>query len=396
MKGKASVLTHKPFRSHRHSENGQSVVIVTLLLLALMGMLAIVLDGGNGFFQRRAAQNAADAGALAGARELCLGNADIAVASAIEYAIVRNGAVEADATADANTGLVVVNTGIPFETTFGRVLGSDELTAGATATAGCFVPTNGEGVLPISWSCRAGDLEYNPEEGCNVSPYHDLIIMDSIDVALDHCQPVGNIVCDIDDPPDGRLDLLRGGDRSWLDLNGATNECGGGAAELSCWFENGYGAPVSVHTWAPEGGGVAVSIFQTAYDNYGYPGAPKWGKILLLPVFDYTCQGDPQEAPCTDWHGGDIIAGGTACPSGQDCFHIIAWSGFVITCVSDGPAHDCPLKDAAIVATDPYPDSYENNTKTIEGHFITGFIPNVSGAGGGAANAGLYTLFLIK
>src|SRR3990172_7333160 len=85
----------------RVSRQGQSLVIVTLLLFALMGMLALALDGGNGFFQRRRAQNAADAGALAGARELCLVEGDLptkqaaAAGAAWEYAVVRNGALDA-------------------------------------------------------------------------------------------------------------------------------------------------------------------------------------------------------------------------------------------------------------------------------------------------------------
>ena len=54
----------------RHRQLGQSLVIVTLSATALLGMIALGLDAGRLYFQRRDVQNAADAGALAGAQEL--------------------------------------------------------------------------------------------------------------------------------------------------------------------------------------------------------------------------------------------------------------------------------------------------------------------------------------
>src|SRR5258708_25668801 len=91
------------------SERGQSAVMVALLLVALVGMLALALDGGNAFFKRREAQNAADAGALAGAREWCnTQNATSAANRALEYAVTRNGATRAQV--QVKNGLVTVST----------------------------------------------------------------------------------------------------------------------------------------------------------------------------------------------------------------------------------------------------------------------------------------------
>src|SRR5437867_8528095 len=51
-----------------HSEErGVVTVIATLTLLALMGMLALSVDIGYAYGQRRLAQNVADSGAMAGA-----------------------------------------------------------------------------------------------------------------------------------------------------------------------------------------------------------------------------------------------------------------------------------------------------------------------------------------
>jgi Flp pilus assembly protein TadG len=54
----------------RRRKRGQSLVIVALSATALFGIIALGLDAGRLYFQRRDVQNAADAGALAGAQEL--------------------------------------------------------------------------------------------------------------------------------------------------------------------------------------------------------------------------------------------------------------------------------------------------------------------------------------
>lgn len=50
------------------SERGQSIVIVALVFVGLVALAGLAIDGGNLFVQRRQAQNAADASALAGTR----------------------------------------------------------------------------------------------------------------------------------------------------------------------------------------------------------------------------------------------------------------------------------------------------------------------------------------
>src|SRR5437763_11518546 len=58
---------HQHYRSRRR---GQSLVIIALSATALLGIIALGMDAGRLYFQRRDVQNAADAGALAGAEEL--------------------------------------------------------------------------------------------------------------------------------------------------------------------------------------------------------------------------------------------------------------------------------------------------------------------------------------
>ena len=52
------------------SESGQILILLAVGIVALLGFTALAIDGGAVFFDRRSAQNAADAAALAGAYEL--------------------------------------------------------------------------------------------------------------------------------------------------------------------------------------------------------------------------------------------------------------------------------------------------------------------------------------
>jgi hypothetical protein len=77
---------------------GQIIVVFTLALVAIILMTGVVIDGGYGLAQRRAAQNDADFAALAGARIVAqwisgntLDGTDANVQAAISYSIQVNG-----------------------------------------------------------------------------------------------------------------------------------------------------------------------------------------------------------------------------------------------------------------------------------------------------------------
>ncbi|HVH64984.1 MAG TPA: pilus assembly protein TadG-related protein [Candidatus Acidoferrum sp.] len=65
----------------RRGKKAQSLVIVALSATALFGIIALGLDAGRLYFQRRDVQNAADAGALAGAQELLPSSGTVGVNS---------------------------------------------------------------------------------------------------------------------------------------------------------------------------------------------------------------------------------------------------------------------------------------------------------------------------
>jgi Putative Flp pilus-assembly TadE/G-like len=389
------------------SERGQSAVIVALLLVVLVGMLALVLDGGNAFWQRREAQNAADAGALAGARTWCnTQNATSAAASAQDYAVNRNGnggAMQADVVVSG--GLVTVSTSITIQTSFGAVLGTPQIVAVGIASAGCFLPDAGTGVLPFAWSCPV--VVVNGVQQCAIVYNHVMVVMDSEKTGTQFvCQdppgsnqpPGWNMNCDPDN--DGINEYISGGNRSWLDLGGS----GGSASQLVNWFNNGFPGTINTHTWFGGVTGTDISVFTAVAD--------KVGSTLVIPVFTRYCNlaGLPQNVCPSQWDNNDTPSGDNIVVSPGTStlyFYVETFSLFHITCVDAGPSkvvaepgvslaaggHKCPveyeLEQAGLLA------NQGNKTKTIEGYFLQGTAPGLTGKGGGVGG-GAYSIYLTQ
>ena len=91
-------------RTDRSGERGQVLVVAALMMAAMVGFLAAVVDVGNAYAQRRMMQNGADAAAVAGARlmadNLAHGVSDATVLGTINTYLSNNG-----------TGAAVPNTG---------------------------------------------------------------------------------------------------------------------------------------------------------------------------------------------------------------------------------------------------------------------------------------------
>ena len=362
-------------------EPGQSMVLFGLLLVVLIGMLALVMDGGYAFLQRRGAQTAADAGALAGARQLCLtGDTTLATQAAFDYAIVRNRALEADVS--IIDGEVEVTTRIPFPTFFGRILGRDSITSSAIAAANCFPPGWATGILPIAWNCPLDetypdlfgtlncDMQYGPSQ-----PY---IIMNSRKTGDDDTYCIsdgGTIDCDLDG--DGYDELLAGGNRSWLDLTGSGADAGNGSSELVYWIENGFPRKIYMHTWFAGQPGVSNNVFMSA-DSLLY-------QEVLLPVYNAVVDGLPPE-PYDNPTDSTVISNGAS----TTYYHVITFSIFVPTCVrATGADKNCDLYNELFDAGILDPDD-----KTIEGYFMEGTMEGLGGKG--ELYAGAYTLYLTR
>ena len=396
-------------------EKGQSLVVVTILLIVFLGMLALVLDGGYAYFMRRNAQNAADAGALAAADTWCeTENWDLAYDAGKYYAEDLNGADDEESIITSpGERLVRVETNITFDTFFGRILDRDSITAPASATAGCYPPAALSGVLPVAWSCQPPEIdeadEFDSEDcelfwGDDEFPYDGQIyvIMDIAKVEDDlWCQdpvthePADYLDCDIDN--DGVNDVLRGGQRSWLDLDSDSSN----ANETTGWISGDDEAFLKTHVWLrASDGGVGAAFIEAK---------KKEDTDVVIPVFNHYCdlksEGLPastrlQDTSCyQDYIGYDVsndgeIGGDPVWGDNGSLLydHVISFMVFHITCVSAPPAKygDCTAKDAAIDA-----ELADENDFTIEGYFVRGYVPNASGGPNNNPWTGAYTVFLI-
>ncbi len=141
------------------NERGTVVVLVAVLLLALLGMGALVVDAGSLYESRRRLVTMADSAAIAGATEwaaqVLFGDPasapDAARTKALDYA-VRNGAQASEVTVSVVEAdrKVIVDLSRDNSLSFARVLGISSAQTGAHAAAVAGpVETIDEGALPI-------------------------------------------------------------------------------------------------------------------------------------------------------------------------------------------------------------------------------------------------------
>ncbi len=146
------------------NERGQSMILIALAIVGLVAVIGLALDGGRLHTNRRLAQNAADAAALAGARLLlegaCNGGpSDTAIRDAVIKYVSQNGVPVDPSNPVANinawyvngyeqrlqgVGLgsvpadargVEVETWYSEDTTFMRIVGTNDMETGGTAMA---------------------------------------------------------------------------------------------------------------------------------------------------------------------------------------------------------------------------------------------------------------------
>lgn len=379
--------------NYQGKENAQVIPLVVISLAVLIMMVALLLDGGALMLNRRTAQNAADAGALAGARELCMGNGEnAAITAAINYAVTENGATSATAVVsydEVEKGEVIVNVLWEQDSFFARIFNKNTLSSGAVAGAGCFNPAS-HTVLPIAWSCRAPfggggsmseDCEYvkldwptqakpivddwGPSE-TSISTHLFSSFSNSIYIIMDSDKICGvDVDCDFNN--DGRPELETGGNRGWLNLTGESS----GTPNLTGWIEDGVDEPIYIHTWLSVIDGNKTPVYTSLETRIG--------DIVWLPVFNWICEDLPEDdatceanahasaSPGLPLEPGDVervVTGNPATP----LFHIVGFAPFYITCVHKS-GNGCPAFNMAR-SINP---SIKANTNTVEGYFISGY-----------------------
>ncbi|MRR32310.1 hypothetical protein EG834_18720, partial [bacterium] len=304
--------------------SGQVLVLYAIALLALVAVAALLLESGQTYLHRRQAQAAADAGALAGARLMCNGGSDAAILAAAQSFAAQNGTTSATPSFGtlsylSETYRTIEVNAVIRQRSFTGIFNSGVLDIPASAKAACFSPFSTSRVMPIAWSCRPPvggsespdcaqkSLNWEREmvpllngptggtvtiEGRTYNTPFDFdhnylpqiyIFMDSDTTPADHCISYGGTLdCDIDN--DGQDDILGGGDRSWLDLNGA----GGGASDLRNWINGSSSVTLRTHAWFPTESGNKNSAYQeidcAILGNGPHCNNPR--NPVILPVFN--------------------------------------------------------------------------------------------------------------
>jgi predicted nucleic acid-binding Zn ribbon protein len=436
------------YQAEERRERAQSLVVFAILIFVLLAMVALILDGAMDYYMRRVAQNAADAGALAGARVFCedtesLANRTKALETAEDYIEYNNALPRPGYPNITAGGKVQAATTITFDTFLARLLGRETLTTNAYAEAGCFAPCLGEGVLPVVWICKpeaeggppgrpaCEDLPIDQEtinkyistpettNGCvpqyavkgnkiiGYSCPELTLVMDNLDIDYLQCQSQGGAIdCDFDG--DGDDDYVSSDNRGWADLDGnvsASYSCpptSEGASELTDWILNGYSCPFEIHTWVGDQSGAASNIYKTVEERRVK------NPIVVLPVFDDSCPGDPESTCPTKWHDGtgkhppdDLTHVFTSAPN---YYHIIRFAAFYITCIQENQHNDpCPGAMAFYHQNETYfkgggfDDPITGNKyQAIEGYFLKGYIPGLQGACGDDISTGVFTTYLDK
>ena len=221
------MTSSRRLRAYARDEHGQTTVIIAVCLVVLLMGVALGVDWGYGFTQRRVMQNASDAGALAGARVLATsvigqkqGNSTVAVYATYEEVVycravaigdsqrsfrpvgstptfvvqITSDVTQADpyvspygktlsppaggcpSTGAPTTGTLVdpsiryvrVASTLQFQGILGRAAGPDPLTASASAVArvtGTPVPTNGK-TWPMLRHYNATDFQTTCNGAC--------------------------------------------------------------------------------------------------------------------------------------------------------------------------------------------------------------------------------------
>jgi len=342
--------------SIRNREKAQILPLLVIGILVVIIMAALLVDGSNLLSNRRSAQAAADAGALAGAKVLCEGYTSAIQTAAAARAgelVGLNGAtlisteiVPIDISGYNVTG-IKVSASVENASFFSRILGEDELKAVAVATAGCFHPSLTTHVLPIAFyyqtpPVNASDADCQTNETCdlvnwdywelldtlratpkNNLPLDDIyVIMNEIKI----CEKVtGAIVC-----ADMKKNV-EGGDRSWIDLSEVAD-----VNNLKMVIKEGIDNPLALPAWINGKPGVDAAVFNGTnfsqlplIENYEDLNV----RLVLVPVFDYFCnKGDPEHDCPAKWDADDSVE--YISNPNKPSYRLIGLAPFVVTCVT--------------------------------------------------------------
>jgi len=313
-------------RGRRQRTPGQVIPIFGVALVAIVAMIALVLEGGNAYAQQRVTQNGADAAANAGTvviAESRVGapRTDAMVLAAIQGTATPNqiatftafytdvngnslgtqvGAAPGN-TIPANAQGVTVRGTRNFGTFFARVLGISSFDAAAEATvitgpsSGVCAAAQGCGLLPVTFPVLISACD-PPHDTTSIGqgPYTETDI-DARTASNESIVPL----CTTDP-----------GSVGWLDLGS-----GNLAEQISTSNHGSFDLP----TWLQTQTGNVNALENEINSRYA-------GKIILIPMFDGTCRVQPAGSALNDCPASQVGVG----TGNNTWYHIPKFTGFFL------------------------------------------------------------------
>jgi Flp pilus assembly protein TadG len=259
-------------------ESGQAVVFVVVTLTCLVGIAALIIDGGSWLRAQRHLQTAADAAALAGAQNLPTDQAG-AQSTAISYAQQNYAGLPAPTVTFPDTATIDVVAQTTAPGFLAKLYGSvfNNVTVRAHARAQVTSPLFMKNVAPVAVKNTVACAATNP--GCYGQ---------TVTLTFDESQVASSTI--------GLIDLTCHSTAS----TACNTAAGIGGNQLKTWIENGYPQALPANQWYGVKTGETVGPVKQGFTNMvGIP--------LFFPVFDQVANNGPAYY-----------------------FHIIGWAAFVI------------------------------------------------------------------
>ena len=157
--------------SHRREpERGQLLVIFAIALIALVGMVGLIIDGGDTFLQRRDQQNVADAAAMAAGYAYVNGTDETAAAQSVAAANgYTNGVDNTVVSVTIGSDSVTVDVSKPHRNYFAGVMGFASWGVSATATVEAGIANGADGAMPLIFNIKAVKNPNNKKSNAPVS-----------------------------------------------------------------------------------------------------------------------------------------------------------------------------------------------------------------------------------
>ncbi len=259
-------------------KSGQAIVFMVALLTILLGLGALVVDGGSWLRAQRHLQTAADAAALAGAQDL---PTDLpgATSTAITYAQQNYAGVPAPTVTFPDTATIDVAAQTTAPGFLAKIYGSvfDTVTVTAHARAQISVPLFMRNVAPVAVKDTVACAATNP--GCY--GVTQTLVFDESQVASSTIGLI-NLTCH----------------------STASTACGSSAGiggnQLETWIVDGYADALPANEWYGVKTGETIGPVKHGFEL-------RVGTPLFFPVFDQVASDGPNYF-----------------------FHIIGWAAFVI------------------------------------------------------------------